>query len=240
MAMNAENIINLLKRHIIEVGRKDILRFVTFIFVFALCTMAFLPIEIPMQTAPLSIIVLVLMYQITAAAIYATYPTNRGMHYLMIPVSATEKFISNSILIYIYYNALYLGALFIGQILGIGIFNLISNYQCVYTLPNIVPGMIIIILVQEAVMMFSSIYFRKNAFIKTILATFILCIAIMIFNTIFISVFHQMNFLEAASCANISNVTIDSIPDWLGFLIITIIFIFFNFMTWLRLRETEA
>lgn len=239
--MNAENIINLLKRHFIENGLKDLRSFVTIILIIGFCSFCQAYGSTP---EPFVGFIWVIITIVTASRIYGElYPTNRAMSYVMIPCSTTEKYLVNSILVFVYYNILFFVSITLGQWLGALVHDLVWGTR-VFNFTTLLSSdgfvVISVLLAIESIATFGSVYFRKHAFWKTLLAIFAISIAFAILDGIYISITFKMPLIQALMNVQINDGTFVGCPDGIEFLFVFIIFIFFNFMTWLRLRETEA
>lgn len=239
--MNAENIINLLKRHFIENGRKDLRAFIGIILIIGFCSFCQAYGSTP---EPFVGFLWVIITIVNASRIYGVlYPTNHAMSYMMIPCSTTEKYFVNSILVFVYYNILFFVSITLGQWLGAIVHDLawktqVFNFTTMLSSDALV--IISLLLAMESIVMFGSVYFKKHVFWKTLLSFFIISMAIAILDGIYISLTFKMPLIQAIMNAQINDGTFVECPSGIGYLFVFITFIFFNFMTWLRLRETEA
>lgn len=232
--MKISNVLYLLKRHFIEKGKFNITGSIALLLSMALLTF--------IQWSNLFIIMTFSVGSVTALLTYSMLCSeNIAMDYLMIPASTTEKYVVNGILVYVYYNVLFFVTLTLGELLGSWIHELVYGSCNVYVTSSFTLEGFIFLLMWESIMMFGSVYYRKtNAGAKTLIAILIIFMAFVIFDALFISLFYPVDFIESIMNVQFAKETIASIPDWFGVLIITATFVFFNFMTWLRLKETEA
>lgn len=234
--MNTKNILNLLRRYFIEGGRKDI---TTFVFIVLIITLvSFFSVSGSVGDS-MMVFLLFLMGLLYAGRIFNIFqPTGRVIHYLTIPASSIEKTIANGFLVYIYYNVLLVVALLLGNILGGMAHKLLApEYHYIFYMPFSMNN-IISILVFESIFLFGSIYFKQSAAIKTALVIFAFLLFFIILDTTLVgSYFIHSNpesIKEAETVFNNIN------GDLIEYTASILAFVFFNFMTWLRLRETEA
>ncbi|MCQ2265477.1 MAG: hypothetical protein MJZ46_05480 [Bacteroidales bacterium] len=237
--MNAENIINLLKRHFIENGRKDLRSFIGIILIIGFCSFCQAYGSTP---KPFVGFIWVIITIVNASRIYGVlYPANRAMSYMMIPCSTTEKYFVNSILVFVYYNILFFVSITLGQWLGAIVHDLVWKTQIfnfTTLLSSHAPVIISVLLAMESIVMFGSVYFKKHVFWKILLSLWIISTVISIL--LYVLLVFNMPALVAFMNAKINDGTFVNCPSGIGYLFVFITFIFFNFMTWLRLRETEA
>lgn len=234
--MNIQNIIHLIKRYFIESGRKDINSFLLIILIITF--IGFISISGGVSDSLMNILLLV-MGTVYAARIFGIFqPANKAIHYLSIPASTAEKTIANGFLVFIYYNIVLILSLIIGDIIGGLAHKLLDpTYYYVFHMPfslgNLIP-----ILLLESVFMFGSIYFKTRPFVKTALVIIGIFLFFFILNTSLLGSFIIRQNPKTLKDLNDSfyDINIKLIEYTVSFLI----FAFFNIMTWLRLRETEA
>lgn len=234
--MNLQNIIHLIKRYFIESGKKDINSFLLIILVIVL--FGLFSISGGVGDSMMFTLLLV-MGTVYAARIFGIFqPANKAIHYLTIPASTAEKTVANGFLVFIYYNVVLIFSLIIGDVIG-GLAHKLLNptYYYVFHMPFSL-GNLITILLLESVFMFGSIYFKTRPFIKTALVIIGIFIFFFILNTSLLGSFVIRHNPQTLKDLNDSfyDINIELIEYTVSFLI----FAFFNIMTWLRLRETEA
>lgn len=158
--------------------------------------------------------------------------SQKTMSYYMIPASAAEKIVASGIIVYVIINCL---ILFSG-ILGINVGNLARSYMFHFDFtwqwPVNCTEIFIFVIVLSA-LFFSNIYFKKNGVLKGLLV-YIAFICLIAFTDWLIlnSYFYDRSYSFPDSNMDM--------PQWIWYVFGVIIFLFFNFMSWLRLRETEA
>ena len=229
--MNTRNLVNLSRRYFIENGRKDITTFITVALI-----VAFLDFIQPMGVSDFFfILVLYIMAILYAGRIFGIFqPVSKTIHYLTIPASSGEKTLFNACLIYLYYNAMLIAALFLGASLGELLSKLIiTDYVFQLHFP-LSWNEFFTMLTFESIFMFGSIYFKTHPIIKTLLCMLAISLVLFIIDSSIISTHSPESIYQFF----LSTSEIDS--NRIRLYISIVIFIFFNFMTWLRLRETEA
>ncbi len=239
--MKTANIVNLLRNHFIENGPKDLRAFIGGILIIGFCSFCQAYGSTP---EPFVGFIWFILTFVTASRIYGKlYSANSAMSYLMIPASTVEKYFVNSILVFVYYNILFFASITLGQWLGALVHDWVwGTHVFHFTTLLSSDGFVVVsvLLAIESIVTFGSVYFKRHAFWKTLLTIFAISIAIAILDGIFISITFQMPLIQAMLNAHIDEGTVSNYPNGIGYLIVFIIFMFFNFMTWLRLRETEA
>jgi hypothetical protein len=234
--MNTKNIFNLIRRYFIESGRKDITTFVLIVLIITL--FSFFSVSGSISDS-LMVFLLFLMGVLYAARTFNIFqPAGRAIHYLTIPASNIEKTIANSFLVYIYYNILLIVALLLGNFLGGMAHKLLApDYHYIFYIPFSLDNLILT-LVFESIFLFGSIYFKQRAAIKTALVILAFFLFFIILDTTLVGGYfihsNPESIKEAEDIFNNIN------GDLIEYTVSILAFVFFNFMTWLRLRETEA
>lgn len=225
--MNIHNLVNLTRRYFMESGRKDITTFLTVVLIIAIIDFI-QPLGV---NDTFMILVLNIMGIIYAGRVFGIFqPISKTIHYLTIPASSGEKTLLNACLVYLYYNALLVAALFLGSVLGELLRKLIiSSYEFRLYFP-LTWNELFTLLTFESVFMFGSIYFRTHPVVKTLLWMLAVSMGLFLVDS------SIMNFYSSKSIFKFSQLDIERIRLYISI----VIFVFFNFMTWLRLRETEA
>lgn len=225
--MNIHNLVNLTRRYFMESGRKDITTFLTVVLIIAIIDFI-QPLGV---NNTFMILVLNIMGIIYAGHVFGIFqPISKTIHYLTIPASSGEKTLLNACLVYLYYNALLVAALFLGSILGELLRKLIiSSYEFRLYFP-LTWNELFTLLTFESVFMFGSIYFRTHPVVKTLLWMLAVSMGLFLVDS------SIMTFYSPKSIFTFSQFDMDRIRLYISI----VIFVFFNFMTWLRLRETEA
>ena len=180
-----------------------------------------------------------LMGIIYASKIFSVFqPAGRAIHYLTIPASTMEKTIANGLLVFVYFNVLLVVSLLLGNAIGGLAHKLLDpSYHYHFYMP-FSWGNLIFVLIFESIYMFGSIYFKQRTAIKTSLVI----IAIFLFFIVLDTTLVGRYFIHSnPENIQIAEETLNNINGELIEYVASILtFVFFNFMTWLRLRETEA
>ena len=234
--MKAKNIFNLIRRYFIESGRKDIGSFILIALIIAF--FSFFSVSGSISDS-MMVFLLFLMGILYAGKIFGVFqPAGRAIHYLTIPASTLEKTIANGLLTFVYFNILLIAALLLGNTLGGLAHKLLDpTYHYHFYMPFDWDNLIMI-LVFESVFMFGSIYFKQRAAIKTSLVIFAIFLFFIILDTTLVGrYFIHSNPDSIKEAENVFNNINGELIEYVTSILV---FIFFNFMTWLRLRETEA
>ncbi|MFA7103158.1 MAG: hypothetical protein WC142_08200 [Bacteroidales bacterium] len=163
-----------------------------------------------------------------------------AQHYLMIPASTNEKLITNIFLSHIYYVLL----LSVFLVLGILLRALIlaplcdDTSSCTFLIPYISFASYLSFLLFQSILVFGSVYFKKNAFIKTLLSLS----AFFFFLTMLVIFIIRMNVGSMTRLAEEFDYYVrNPYPSYLIPSIISIVFTcFFWILSYFRLRETEV
>lgn len=177
----------------------------------------------------------------------------RAMAYLTLPASAAEKTVVTIAYLNIYYFVLLAASSFIGYYFGQLLQNLIAiipffrdlfgvNGEHAFTLSAVsfekFGDNLLTLTMVISILLFGSLYFRKHAILKTLLTICVFGFAILILDMIVIASVTSGFSLTAY------NFDLPDTPQWLHTLIDyavpSVITLFFWFMTYIRLRETEA
>lgn len=234
--MNTNNIINLIKRYFIESGKKDINSFLLIVLIIAFVSFFSVSGSIGNSMLVFLLLIIGLLY---AGRIFGIFqPAGRAIHYLTIPASTAEKTIANGLLVYIYFNILLVASLLLGNVIGGLAHKLLDPaYTYHFNMPFDFDDLFLL-LILESVYMFGSIYFKNRAAIKTSLVIFAIFFFFIILDTIILGQ-HLSHFNQhSIQCTNEYFCKFNT--EWIEYGITVLTFFFFNFMTWLRLRETEA
>ena len=234
--MNTNNIFNLIKRYFIESGKKDINSFLLIVLIIAF--VSFFSVSGSISDS-MMVFLLLVMGIIYAGRIFGVFqPAGKAIHYLTIPASTAEKTIANGLLVFVYFNILLMVSLILGNVIGGLAHKLLdSAYIYHFDMPFDFDDLLLL-LILESVYMFGSIYFKNRAVIKTSLIIFGIFFFFIILDTIILS--QYLNHFGQQSIQR-GNEFFDKFNvEWLEYGISVLTFFFFNFMTWLRLRETEA
>lgn len=227
----------LLKSNMIQNWRSDLRFFLCMTGVTALLHFCQ---EVP-TTIPLDFVVIMCLLVLGSMAFRHLAVTPSAISYLTLPASTSEKTISVILRYQIFYVVITILANIIGFWIAMGILNMIGSDAWmlmldIYGRPEVdFTGFgwgLAALFPVLAGMTFGSVYFKKNAPLKNALA----CIAIfVVLLAINILILHFRNFTGGREIFTTSD------QFKLTFLIVSVITtLFFWFMTWLRLRETEA
>ena len=172
----------------------------------------------------------------------------QGMNYLMRPANTVEKWIANLSLVHLYYTAIFTLSCILGHFTGKFLYQfqdstlpLASTLDGLYSYSNWVG-----IFVVQSMFIFTAIYFRKKAFLKTLLFFGILFLVCLISILIF---FHLANHVRAigmlvgalgeAELQYIVSYTVDKYI-WISRVLVYGAIAFFWGLSYLRLKETEV
>lgn len=187
-------------------------------------------------------IYVVLLCFFTGTYVYNFSRSDQNTHYFMIPASTFEKFTVNLFLTYIYLTTIFILTTFLG-VISRAIFTFVIDNKNIDFLTIISMffsqfnfKFILSVFVIQSVIMFGTIYFKKNALLKTIsIIIGYLLIQLSIFIIIFVSKIEILNnevfekiFMEHTLFTH----------SEVYFSIFTICF--FWILSYLRLRETEV
>ncbi|MBO4655418.1 MAG: hypothetical protein J5644_07725 [Bacteroidales bacterium] len=234
--MNANNIFNLIKRYFIESGRKDINSFLLIVLIIAFVSFFSVSGSI---SGSMMVFLLVLMGIIYASKVFGIFqPAGKAIHYLTIPASTAEKTMANSLLVFVYYNILLMASLLLGNLIGGLAHKLLDPAFTYHFYMPFDFDDLLMLLVLESVYLFGSIYFKNRAAIKTSLVIFTVFLFFIILDTIILG--QHVNHFNQHSIQYTNEFFSKFNFEWIEYGISALVFVFFNFMTWLRLRETEA
>lgn len=172
-----------------------------------------------------------------------------GIHYLLIPATTAEKLVTNILLANIYYYLV----LMLAAVGGVGLGTLLLAWifspqyaidalhnDLLFFLEKFSPVSHVFYLNTciIAMLIFSSVYFRKKAIVKFFLTGFVLVLFFTIFDTFLISQSYNpdMPFFDNDLLPHLS----DFGQQLLWFIIPIVLTIYFWILSYLRLRETEA
>lgn len=198
----------------------------------------------------------VIIWMVLAGTTYKMMSNQpRAMAYLTLPASTAEKTVITIAYLNIYYFILISVSSFIGFYIGQLLHNAIailpffrdligSPNGHTFSLSSVEfssgnPSKLLYNLMWVSIMLFGSIYFKKNAILKTLLTAFVFGFAIFILDMIVIS-----SASYAFNLSSMNYMNFPDIPEWIEnvtyYAVPSVITLFFWFMTYLRLRETEA
>ena len=179
---------------------------------------------------------------------------SQAVSYFMIPVSTAEKTIVAILFLQLYY-IIGIGILsFVGFYIGQIIHNLIlfipffkqlfieiESTTPHFTLSSIsysdIGTSLLNLTLYVSIFLFGSIYFRKNAIIKTLLSVGGFIFAIMIINIIILGIVN-INHPYNHTSFNLVNLSVET--NIISYTLKVLAILFFWFITYLRLKETEA
>lgn len=198
----------------------------------------------------------VIVWMVMAGTTYKMMSNQpRAMAYLTLPASTAEKAVVTIAYLNIYYFVLIAASSFIGFYLGQILHNAIailpffrdivgSPEGHTFSLSSVEfssdnPSKLLYNMMWVSILLFGSIYFKKYAILKTLLTACIFGFAIFILDIIVIS------FASAAlDLSSMNHMNFPDIPEWIEnvvyYAVPCLFTLFFWFMTYLRLRETEA
>ena len=177
---------------------------------------------------------------------------SRAMEYLMLPASTAEKTVVTIAYLNIYYVLMMMVSSFVGFYFGQMLQNLIAivpffrdlfgSSGHTFALSAVsfhkLGSNLLSLTCGISVLLFGSLYFRRHAILKTLLVGCGFCFALFILDMIVIS------SAGYAYGLTINNVNLPDLPEWaettIEIMVPCVFTLFFWFMTYLRLRETEA
>lgn len=252
--MNINNIKNLLIAYFIENWKKDVIN----LSVMALITLVFNFIG-PSHDSVIEVVVAVIWLFLYASRIFNELGnSSKSIHYLMIPANHYEKTISAMLLVNIYFVVLMAAGIWIGYSISYFLQNQIlsalydpstlGSYMSRYQSSVFGEGLLAFYVVLS-VFFFGSIFFRRKAFVKTILWTVLIAIAFGGIIT-FVTWLNMKSFGAASFNGDIHilfplthqdpQIVNKVISDGCGYCIECVVIIYFYVLSFLRLKETEA
>ncbi|MDL2297221.1 hypothetical protein LJC37_04620, partial [Bacteroidales bacterium OttesenSCG-928-E04] len=192
----------------------------------------------------------------SSAKFFSMFKNNsHGLDYLLIPANTLEKTVTGIILSQVYKVILYFIALALGIKFGSFLYSLhhtnIDGVLSIKELFTWVPdnlNFIFTFFTVQAFFLFASVFFKKNAFLKTIMFYFAYCVVLVfiLFSIVFILENHTGLIKEAAYAANpftffnftYENMTIFGKISTVVWSCIALLFPWV--MSYLRLREKEV
>lgn len=199
----------------------------------------------------------VIVWMVMAGTTYKMMTNQpRAMAYLTLPASTAEKTVVTIAYLNIYYFVLLAASSFIGFYIGQFLHNtiailpffrdfVVSPEGHTFSLSSVElssgrPSKLLYNMMWVSILLFGSIYFKKNAILKTLLTAFVFGFSIFILDMIVIA---SAGYAFSLSMNNI-NMDFPDIPQWIEnvtyYTVPSVITLFFWFMTYLRLKETEA
>jgi len=232
----------LLKRYFVENWKKDL---VVMGIVFAFEIVIF-PYRIASftQKEPMSWFLLFVCFSLFSGRIFGMLgKPSAAVNYLMLPASRMEKLTTNIILSHFYYPPILIAASYLG-VLGRSFLCtlLFEDYTTTgigftfFNTPVEAWVLILIIFLNNAVMMFGSIYFKKKAVIKTLLCEGAFAFASIILVFVIEIILHKAGYI-------VTHVRFPEIKDYIANIMYTIMIcttVFFWVLSYFRLKETEV
>ncbi|MDR1346138.1 MAG: hypothetical protein LBK03_05505 [Bacteroidales bacterium] len=247
--MNVNKIKLLLQRYFVENRRK---KFQLFLIVFlgAALVYFFDPAGVSgVQYTVFAIFCFVSMWIASKVFSFDISRKESAMNYLLVPANSVEKTVANLILVHIFINILLIITLFAGICFGIIIGSLYFQYSLnlsfnnfaadftdLFTLSNILE-----FLAFQSLFIFGSVYFRKGAFVKTLLALgFFFLVLLFIGIAVFGLFRNETGYYYPSRPLNVwlddSIIQYKCLNNILNIVWIPVCWI----LTFFRLRETEA
>lgn len=239
----------LLTKYFVERWKGDLRDFV---MVFALCAVFSFNCEV----ANVGVFVFAMFCFVSASKFYSMFKnSSRGLDYLLIPANTLEKTVAGILLVQVYRVAIYFIALVLGVKFGSFMYSLHPwNTNGIVSIKELFSWLsndwnyILSFISAQALFLFVSAFFKKSAFVKTLLFLFIFTVAAVIV-TVFIASMMDMSGLTSNNDAQtfillenldltFANMTPLGKITTIGSGVITTLF--YWVMTYLRLREKEA
>ncbi len=166
---------------------------------------------------------------------------HQGISYLMLPLNTVEKVFVNIILVHAYYSLMLLLACFSGEIIGHLFYTLRTGL--VFIFPDAVGELfsydfLLQLIAIQSIFIFTSVYFRKNAILKT-LFVFVIVFFILVFIIGYMLIRLHMGNISEPFLMNIIAGLMEKytlIFSAFNYIII----LFFWILSYFRLRETEV
>ena len=198
----------------------------------------------------------VIVWMVMAGTTYKMMSNQpRAMAYLTMPASTAEEAVVTIAYLNIYYFILLAASSFIGFYLGQILHNAIvilpffrdfasSPEGHTFSLSSVEfssgnPSKLLYNMMWVSILLFGSIYFKKYAILKTLLTACVFGFAIFILDIIVVACVGS-----AFDLSSMNNMNFPDIPEWIEnvtyYAVPCVFTLFFWFMTYLRLRETEA
>lgn len=227
----------LLQRYFHENWKMDLIMAA---IVFAVDTLS----SLQQGSSSMSIFMIIVLLAIYSGRMFAILGRPHGaINYLMLPASSLEKIFTGIVLSSLYFPIVLFAASLLGIMASIPVCAIIYNsglvmksitlFPGVEFTAKIIIGMALFILMTNSTMMFGSVYFKRKAAIKTMLCILAFYFVLVALSIILILIIYKGNFMPTG---------IDA-PDYayiIGYVAMAIIMVFFWFMAYLRLNETEA
>lgn len=252
--MNINNIKNLLVAYFIENWKKDVIN----LSVMALITLVFNFIG-PSHDSVIEVVVAVIWLFLYASRIFNELGnSSKSIHYLMIPANHYEKTVSAMLLVNVYFVLLMAAGIWVGYSISYFLQNQIlsalydpstlGSYMSRYHASFLGDGLLAFYVVMS-IFFFGSVFFRKKAFVKTILWAFLIALA---FGGIisFVIWLNMKSFGATTLNCDIHalfplthqdpHIVNEVIPDGYCYAMECIIIVYFYVLSFLRLKETEA
>ena len=168
------------------------------------------------------------------------------INYLLCPANTMEKIITNILLVHIYYTLMILLSCILGG------FSLYLLHYSIFLLSYEYITLFVVLFIIQSIFLFTSIYFKKNVILKTMLFFTVLIVAIWLIITytgignIMVNIDEwQTRYLTFHSVINgvyFTNLVAYSLYRyaWVFRVLLCITPIFFWVLTYFRLRETEV
>ena len=160
-----------------------------------------------------------------------------GIMYLTLPASTLEKVVVNILLVNVYYFVLLVVAGLAGYALSLCMLapmfpseNVFLAFKCI---PWYTFGYLALLLtVGAAAMLFASVYFKKLALLWSFLIGVAVLFVTIVINTV-------ISYMWGGNMHRIWDLS-HGAAEAIYYVIFSLVTLFFWFMTWLRLRETEV
>ena len=232
----------LLKRYFVENWKKDVIVMgIVFAFEIAIFPYRFSTFT---QNEPISWFLLFVCFTLFSGRIFGMLgKPSAAINYLLLPASRMEKLTTNIILSHFYYPLVLIAASCLGVLTRSFLCTLIFDDYTMspigFTISNTLTGiwvLILIIFLNNAIMMFGSVYFKKRAVIKTLLCEGAFAFASMI-------LMFAVGIILDKSGYTITYVRFPEIKDYAAGIMYTIMIcttVFFWMLSYFRLKETEV
>lgn len=236
----------LFSKYFIENWKKDI---TNFLILFIISGFAGYNLNNTSSIANFVLVIMILVYASSTFGMLSYKP--KAMNYMLIPASSQEKLIVNIILVNIYY----LGVLYISYIAGFfagnsiyvlmhsGGYSLLPFKEYASIDYNVILGLLLI----QSIFIFGSVYFKRKAFLKTILAIFCFGLFIAFIDgglVYFLTENHSMTITTNQYYMDGTSTGMKRFIDEYGQIlqiVWSIIFtLYFWVMSFIRFRETEV
>ncbi|MBQ7551125.1 MAG: hypothetical protein IJT04_06330 [Bacteroidales bacterium] len=178
---------------------------------------------------PLSLAVIMVLLYLAGTTYRLLEDTKHAMFYMALPVSTAEKFWVNLFFVHIYYLVAFVLVSVLGFYIGVLLNNIFEIRMMDWTTDLTIhwgsfARSVCILVAGQAALMFGSVFFKRHAFIKSLL-----CMGLLFLDLALIFLFIPELFGFYAD-----------VTEWYSLMCAGLIALYFWILTYLRLKETEV